>query len=118
MLTLPAELLPLIVEFAIIGSKSYQEASDNTMALGNIKDPMAVPYLERVVNSDKMVERIAIEGLGRINNREAVDALINILDSQKPEVVASAQFALSRIEAETKDPSLKQKIRRALKKNG
>lgn len=99
-------------------SNSYIEARDSATTLGYIKDSVAVPYLERVVNSDKMVERIAIEGLGRINNREAVDALVNILNSQKPEVVASAQFALSRIEAETKDPSLKQQIRRALKKNG
>ncbi len=98
-------------------SDTYEQVSESAVALSFIKDPVAVPYLERMLKTDKMVELIAIQGLARINDREAVEVLINALKLQKPEITTSAQYALSQIEVETKDPSLKQQIRRALKKN-
>jgi HEAT repeat protein len=101
----------------LMTSDTYEQVIESAVALSFIKDPVAVPYLERMLNTDKMVEPIAIQGLARINDRGAVDVLINALKLQKPEITASAQYALSQIEVETKDPSVKQQIRRALKKN-
>jgi len=98
-------------------SDEYELVCESAVALSFIKDPVVVPYLERMLKTDKMVELVAIQGLARINDREAVEVLINALKLQKYGISVSARSALSRIEVETKDPSLKQQIRRALEKN-
>jgi hypothetical protein len=98
-------------------SDTYEQVNESAVALSFIKDPVAIPYLERMLKTDRMVELIAIQGLARINDREAVEVLINALILQKPDITASARYTLSQIEVETKDPSLKQQIRSALKKN-
>jgi HEAT repeat protein len=65
---------------------------------------------------NKMVERTAIEGLGRIGNAEAVQALVRALSIQDAELTAYVRYTLYRIESETTDPAMKQQIRRALGK--
>ena len=100
---------------AVVGSQSYQDASDNTIALGYIKDPVAVPYLEQLMTGSKLVEQVAIEGLGRINTRESVEVLIRGLNMPNQELVASVKAALVRNEAESDNPALKQQIKDALR---
>lgn len=98
----------------IVGSNSYQEASELTMVLGYIKDSVAVPYLDKLVRGNKMVERIAIEGLGRINSTESVQALINLLNVPNQELRALVRAVLVQNESTSTDASLKQQIKSAL----
>ena len=51
--------------------------------LGYTKDPIAIPYLERLMNTNRRVRRIAIEGLGRIASLEAVDALGRVIGAHE-----------------------------------
>jgi hypothetical protein len=99
----------------IIASKSYEQAAEAALTLSYVKDPVAVPYLKQALASNKMVEIYAIAGLGRIGNEEAVRVLISALQIRKADTAVLARSALSRIEAVTTDPSLKEQIKRAIK---
>jgi hypothetical protein len=100
----------------ITTSTTYQQAKDAVTELGFVQDSIAVPFLEKVLKMNKMVERTAIEGLGRIGNAEAVQALVRALSIQDAELTAYVRYTLYRIESETTDPAVKQQIRRALGK--
>jgi HEAT repeats len=100
----------------ITTSNTYQQAKNAATVLSLIQDSIAVPFLEKVLTMNKMVERTAIEGLGRIGNGEAVQALIRALSTQDAEITLFARRALSRIESKTTDPAMKQQIRSALGK--
>jgi hypothetical protein len=64
----------------ITTSNSHEQASESATTLSFISDSVAVPYLEKMLKIDNMIERIAIKGLARVNNSEAVEALINALN--------------------------------------
>ena len=100
----------------ITTSKTYQQAKDAATELSFVQDSVAIPFLEKVLKINKMVERTAIEGLGRIGNAEAVQALIRALSIRDAELTAYVRYTLSIIESKTTDPAIKQQIRRALGK--
>lgn len=97
-----------------LGASSFEEAADFAFALSYVNDPIAVPYLKRVLESDRMVESVAINGLVRIGNREAVEVLISTLKSKVADTALRARYALSKIEKSTQDSSIKEAIRRVL----
>lgn len=97
-------------------SKSYEQAAEAILALSHIRDPVAVPYLEKSLVVGKLVEPFAIKGLAQIGNREAVQALISALNMRNRDIATLAQAALSKLEAESSDPALKDQIKRALKR--
>lgn len=97
-------------------SKSYEQAAEAILAISYIRDPVAVPYLEKSLASGKLVEPIAIKGLEQIGNMAAVQALISALNMRNRDIATLAQAALSRLEAESADSALKDQIKRALKR--
>ncbi|HEX9423599.1 MAG TPA: HEAT repeat domain-containing protein [Pyrinomonadaceae bacterium] len=99
----------------VITSTSYAQAAERATILSFINDPVAVPYLERVSKGGRKLELKAVKGLARINSLEAIEALINLLTFHDPDVVAAAHSSLSKIELETKDQAIKERINRALK---
>jgi len=96
----------------IIESTSYEEAADAALALSYINDPVAIPYLQRALTSNQMVEPIIIKGLERIKDKSSVQVLINIIN-EKPnsETAALAKTALKKIESQSSDPKVKQMIK-------
>jgi hypothetical protein len=103
----------------ITTSNTYEQAMNAATMLSFIRDPVAVPFLERVLKLKMnriMIEQAAIEGLGRIGNTEAVQALIRALSAPNAESTSYIRYALFRIESETTDPAMKQQIKRALGK--
>jgi len=99
----------------VITSKSYTQAAERATILSFIKDPVAVPYLERMAKGGRRLEQKAVKGLARINNLEAIEVLINLLAFQDPYIAAAAGSSLSKIQLETKDQAIKERIDRALK---
>jgi hypothetical protein len=63
----------------IEASASVREAVWAATALGHVADPVAVPYLDRALQSGKYIETPAIEGLVRIGNVDAVNVLRKIV---------------------------------------
>lgn len=104
-----AELLDGVVK-----APTYQDAADSATALSYVGDPVAVPDLQKALTSGRMVEPIAISGLERIGNEEAVQVLISALRGQNEEVAQLAHSALLNIQQKSPNLGLKEKIRQAL----
>lgn len=68
----------ILYRFALQTHGSEQK-QNNARALGYVNDPVAVPYLERLLIADKMVDSIAINGLERIGGKASVEVLNKIV---------------------------------------
>jgi PBS lyase HEAT-like repeat-containing protein len=99
----------------IDASNSYEGAAKAAFALSYIKDPVAVPYLEKALSARKLIEPIVISGLERIADDSAVSALIAALKSSDNNISMLARGALQRIRAQASDSALQQEIENALK---
>ncbi len=95
----------------ILESNSYEKSAEAALALSYIKDPIAVPYLEKLLYSNKLIEPIAISGLRRIGGENSVEVLIRVINKQPDsELARLAKTALKRIKIQSLDSKLKQKI--------
>jgi hypothetical protein len=101
---------------AVEGATSAsQEAVESALALSYIRDPIAVPYLRRVLKGQRMVENFAIKGLEAIANESAVQALIEGSKMEYADSAVLSRSALARIRDRTRDPLLREDIDSALK---
>lgn len=98
-------------------SASYEDASEAALELSYVRDPVAVPYLERALKAPKLVEPIAITGLESIGNADAVRALGSALQIQRDNASVLARAALQRIAQATSDPEVRQQVAKILKTN-
>jgi hypothetical protein len=94
-------------------SSSYEEALGAAQALSYVRDPIAVAYLRRAMNARKLVEPIAISGLERIANEEAVQALGEGLKADPSDSVRF-RAALQHIQKQTDDAQVQKAIDRIL----
>jgi len=85
------------------------EAED---ALTHVIDPVAVPYIARLLQAKEGMTSILVEGLARIGDSVAVDALVLRLNSpwKDEDTPRSVRAALDKIEKKTNDPTIKLKI--------
>ena len=59
-----------------IHARSYETRLQAVSALSYMGDPVAVPYLKRVLQEGQQIQIEAAQGLARIENPEAIDALV------------------------------------------
>lgn len=99
----------------IIQSDNYEESAENALTLSYMNDPVAVPYLQKALTSNKMVESIVINGLERIGNKTAVQVLIDTIN-EKPnsEIASLAMSSLDMIERKSSDLEIKERIKQNL----
>src|SRR5205085_5837218 len=98
-------------ESAAIATHDAAALMEATETLGFIKDPIAVPPLVRLIESNRIVESWAIPGLGRIADESAVEALISLLGSPSSRDTGDlARVALAKLASRTGDRQLKQRI--------
>lgn len=106
----------------VYAAPSYEAAAEAALILSHVRDRVAVPYLQKMLFSRRMVEGFAVDGLQRIANREAINILIAAYgegpQQTKSELQQRAGGALGMIAAETQDPELKEKILQALDRAG
>ena len=98
--TIRMEKMDLNSIMALLDSKNHRVASASAYALGEIRDPAAVPALVSALKSDRdHMRRIAAHALGKIGDKRAVMPLIEVLcdETQPVAVQASAVTSLSRI---------------------
>jgi hypothetical protein len=98
----------------VLNSTSFEEASTAAIFLSYVTDEVAVPYLAQALTLNKMVETFAIDGLERIGNEEAVSLLISTLNMRDALAPPLAKQSLQKIESESTDPILKERIRQAI----
>jgi hypothetical protein len=98
----------------IEGSPSYEASSQAALQLSYVTDSVAVPYLQKAFETNKLVRPIIIDGLERIGDDAAARALISFLKTENGETAALIRGALGQIQRETADPALRRQIQRAL----
>ncbi|HKS27352.1 MAG TPA: HEAT repeat domain-containing protein [Pyrinomonadaceae bacterium] len=82
----------------ITGAGSYSDAAEAALALSYVKDPVAIPFLEKALSSGKMVEPVAISGLERIDGQEAERVLAATAEAgQDEDVKELSKAALERL---------------------
>ncbi|MCI0418152.1 MAG: hypothetical protein L0312_02845 [Acidobacteria bacterium] len=105
-------------------SPSVQDAMEAGLRLSHVRDPVAVPFLERALRSGKSVETFAVSGLESIGDQSAARVLISQLaepDSAEADIntrsgtrSALAKSALERIQERTADLETRKIIQEAL----
>lgn len=83
-------------------SPNYEEASQASRALSYVDDPVAVPYLGRVLKESFHSKLNAIGGLARIGNPEAVQVLTSYSKTADPELKLQIENALQEIQSRNK----------------
>jgi len=82
-----AQVCEHLAQVATNGS-DYQSAHTASFALRYVVDPVAVPYLAKVVrDGDSGVRGFAVTGLARIGTREAVEVLESALNATKDPIL-------------------------------
>jgi len=113
----PADLQEVCASLArqVESATSYESAAEPALALSYIRDPVAVPYLEAVLHARRLVDGLAIDGLERIANEDALRVLISALSiGEPPETAPLARAALQRIGNKTSDAAAREAIRKSL----
>jgi hypothetical protein len=86
---------------------------DAALDLSLIKDPIAVPYLERMLAAQPPARAAAIEGLARIGTLEATDSLLDFVGRANPEDRSRTVSALVLLGRSTHRTSVRERIRAA-----
>ncbi len=94
-------------------AKFYGQVSEAAESLTAVRDPIAVPYLQRVAALWHLAAA-ATGALADIGDGSAVDALLGLRRSSDIEVSTLAVGALRRVERKTNDEKTKKRIRKAL----
>jgi len=81
---------------AAVNPHDSRIARDAAFALSYIVDPVAVPYLEQVLKESYFGKELAIQGLGRISNAEAVRVLRSAMADADAELKMLIQRELMR----------------------
>lgn len=98
----------------IEAADNWGDAAEDAFALSYMRDPIAVAYLRRALFAHKLLEPTVINGLEQIGNEEAIQTLIEALRNTIPAYADLIRRALNRIQNQTSDPQLRQKIETAL----
>lgn len=101
----------------IVSAESYKDVYEAALNLSYIKDPVAVPYMERAASTKDVIAPICIKGLERIGSKEAVSALSNLIKHNDEDVSLLARNALYFILNKTKDGKLKKEIKTILSRS-
>jgi hypothetical protein len=93
---------------------NVEAAHSPTLALSYIHDPVAVPYLARLVYRHTLEYDLAISGLERIANDDAVEALLSEMDDKYGEIDILARQALTRMQNRISNPKLRETVQRSI----
>lgn len=86
-------------------------------ALSYVDDPIAVPYLARMLSAHSLAYAMAIPGLERIGNDEAVEVLLSALNENYGDIAELATTSLERMQDRIANPRLKETVRKAVERS-
>lgn len=100
----------------LLTSQKGSEMWETARIMSFIKDPVAIPYLDKMLKSGKIIAEVyAIDGLGRIRNIGAVEMLIDLSASSNDLLSMKAKSSLGMIAHETKDQAIRERINSVFK---
>lgn len=91
-------------------SANAEVASRAARALAHVNDPVAVPFLKRVLVARGHGAYYAIEGLGRIGGRAAIEALIDSFPDLGGFERLQVRSTVARLRASITDESLRRRV--------
>jgi hypothetical protein len=102
----PAEVTRLAQQLAdtAIGGATLEDKMEAAKTLSYVLDPLAVRSLVRVLQQSPIVAHYAVDGLGRIRNPEAIDALTAARDYLNEEIRTAVRYTLAVIQGQTSAP--------------
>jgi len=86
-------------------------------ALSYVDDPIAVPYLARVLSAHTLAYEKAIAGLERIGNDEAVEVLLSALNENYGDIAELATRSLGRMQDQIANPRLKETVKKSVERS-
>lgn len=98
----------------VASSKDWEGAHRAALQLSFISDPIAVPFLAKVIFARKIVHDVAIAALEKIGTDDARRVLLSASNDGFSDVSVLAKRALRNILPGTVDPKLKKVIQQAL----
>jgi len=84
------------------------------LELSYIVDPIAVPYIARLLSEHRLNYHLAVPGLERIGNDAAIEALIAATNDSYGDMAELARRALTRIEPRISNPNLRETVQHVL----
>jgi hypothetical protein len=90
----------------VVDAPYSSAARDATLELGLISDPIAIPYLERVLTASPPFRGAAIDGLGKIGTLESAEILIRVRNGSDEEDRSRASESLMVMAHATRDARL------------
>jgi hypothetical protein len=82
---------------AAAGSGKYSVLSQAAVALGYVEDPIAVPYLGKVLAYNNLASNLAVDGLVRIGGPKALQILKSNLDTANSDLATKIQWGIYEI---------------------
>jgi hypothetical protein len=98
-----------------MGLSDAARALEGVWSLSHIRDPVAVPYLARLLAAREKLAPDLVKGLRAIGDEPAADALISFAHDELEERRNLVRAALAEIAATTNDTMIRQKAMAALK---
>jgi len=103
----------LAAQIIAAGGTSYGQ--EPMIALGYVRDPIAIPYLEAALKPGPRLNARAVYALAKIGGDESADILIRAMRTQsRKEDKELVRTALDKMREQSSDPLLKEKIEKAL----
>jgi hypothetical protein len=87
------------------------------LAMSYVNDPIAVPYLARVLSAHTLAYEKAVQGLERIGNDEAVEVLLLALNENWGDTSELATWSLARMQDRIANPGLKETVKKAVERS-
>ncbi len=114
----PARLAKICAELAtqVETAANADAAQEPARTLSYVEDPIAVPYLARVLSTDTLTYNKAIAGLERIGNDAAIEVLLSVVDNNN-DVGEQARTSLTRMQDRIADPRLKDTVKKAVERS-
>jgi hypothetical protein len=103
------------LENQAMGLSDAARALEGVWSLSHIRDPVAVPYLARLLAAREKLAPDLVKGLRAIGDEPAADALISFAHDELEERRNLVRAALAEIAATTNDTMIRQKAMAALK---
>ena len=87
------------------------------LALSYVDDPIAVPYLARVLSAHALAYEKTVRGLERIGSDEAVEVLLSALNENYGDIAELATTSLGRMQARIANPRLRETVKNAVERS-
>lgn len=114
----PARLDRICAELArrVETAANAEAAQEPARTLSYVDDPIAVPYLARVLSTNTLTYSKAIAGLERIGNDDAAEILLSVVDSDN-DVGQQARRSLTQMQERIANPRLRETVKKAVERS-